>query len=68
MEPFPDEDRQQYPEMFRLPKGVYEVPLAKPCGIVFEEIEAGRGVYVSDLVDGGNAERQGMIQKGDVLV
>lgn len=68
MEPFPDEDRQQYPEMFRLPQGVYEVPLAKPCGIVFEEIEAGRGVYVSDLVEGGNAERQGMIQKGDVLI
>ena len=32
MAPFPDEDRELYPEMFMLPKGLYEVPLAKPCG------------------------------------
>lgn len=68
MEPFPDEDREMYPEMFKLPKGTYEVPLAKPCGIVFEEIEANCGVYVADLVEGGNAANQGIIQKGDVLV
>jgi hypothetical protein len=68
MEPFPDEDRETYPEMFKLPKGVYEVPLAKPCGIIFEEIEPNKGVYVADLVEGGNAERQGVLQKGDILV
>jgi hypothetical protein len=44
MKPFPDEDRQLYPEMFRLPKGMYEVPLARPCGIIFEEIKPNRGV------------------------
>mmetsp|Transcript_47734 Transcript_47734/g.101439 ORF Transcript_47734/g.101439 Transcript_47734/m.101439 type:complete len:212 (+) Transcript_47734:127-762(+) len=68
MEPFPDEDRQLYPEMFKLPEGVYEVKLAKPCGILFEEIEPNRGVYIQDLVDGGNAARQGVLQNGDVLV
>ncbi|KAL3788367.1 hypothetical protein HJC23_009173 [Cyclotella cryptica] len=68
MKPFPDEDRALYPEMFKLPKGVYEVPLAKPCGIIFEEIDVNRGVYIADLVEGGNAARQGILQKGDVLV
>lgn len=68
MSPFPQEDRALYPEVFTLPPGVYEVGLAKPLGIVFEEIDAGKGVYVQDLVEGGNAERQGVIQKDDVLV
>jgi hypothetical protein len=68
MKPFPDEDRALYPEMFNLPKGVYEVPLAKPCGIIFEEIDVNRGVYIADLVEGGNAAKQGILQKGDVLV
>lgn len=68
MKPFPDEDRELYPEMFKLPKGTYEVPLSKPLGIVFEEIESNCGVYVADLVEGGNAESQGIVQKGDVLV
>ena len=68
MKPFPDEDRELYPEMFKFPTGSYEVPLAKPCGIIFEEIEANRGVYVADLVEGGNAANQGIIKKGDILV
>ena len=68
MEPFPAEDRELYPELFNLPKGVYEVPLQKPCGILFEEIEPKCGVYIQDLVEGGNAAYQGVLQKGDVLV
>lgn len=68
MKPFPDEDRELYPEMFKFPTGAYEVPLAKPCGIIFEEIEANRGVFVADLVEGGNAANQGIIKKGDILV
>ena len=70
MKPFTDEDREAFPEMFELPKGVYEVSLTKPLGIVFEEIEAGNnGVFVVDLVEGGNADRLGgVIQKGDVLI
>jgi len=68
MSPFPDEDRELYPELFRLPKGVYEIVLPKPLGIVFEEVELGRGVYVYDLVEGGVAERQGFIEKGDILI
>ena len=36
MAPFPDEDREMYPEMFSLPKGVYEISLPKPLGIAFE--------------------------------
>jgi hypothetical protein len=65
---FSDEDRAAYPEVFNLPKGVYEASLTRPLGIVFEEIELGKGVYVQDLVEGGIAERMGKIQVGDVLV
>ena len=63
-----DEDRELYPEQFKLPKGVYEVPLAKPCGILFEEIEPNRGVYIQDLVEGGNAARQGILKPDDILI
>ena len=68
MSPFPEEDRQAFPEIFTFPKGLYEVRLDKPLGVVFEEIEAGRGLYVQDIVEGGNAAREGTIQKGDILV
>lgn len=53
--------------MFSLPKGVYEVKLGKPLGIVFKEIEVGKGVFVQDLVEGGSADRQGIIKPGDIL-
>ena len=68
MKPFPAEDRETYPELFSLPKGVYEISTVKPLGIVFEEIEVGRGVYVVDIVEGGNADIQGIVQKGDILI
>ena len=68
MSPFSDEDKVDFPELFRLPKGVYEVSMLKPLGIVFEEIEVGKGVYVQDLVEGGNAELMGQIQQGDILI
>eukprot|EP00980_Cylindrotheca_fusiformis_P008211 scaffold1736_cov127-Cylindrotheca_fusiformis.AAC.25 len=68
MKPFTPEDREAYPEIFKIPEGVYEVSLTKPLGIIFEEIEVGKGVFVQDLVEGGLAERQGKIKKGDVLV
>ena len=68
MKPFPEPDRQAYPEVFQLPKGLYEVQLDKPLGIVFEEISAGKGLYVKELVDGGNAARSGQIKVNDVLV
>lgn len=68
MKPFTREDREAFPEVFNLPKGVYEVSLTKPLGIVFEEIEAGKGIFVQDLVEDGFAARQGKIQPGDVLV
>ncbi len=42
--------------------------MVKPLGIIFEEIEIGKGVYVQDLVEGGNAERMGTIKKDDVLI
>lgn len=53
-----------------LKAGVFEVALKKPCGIVFEEIDAvfPRGVKVLSLVEGGNAESSGAIQAGDKLV
>ncbi len=68
MKPFPDEDKELYPQLFTLPKGVYEISSVKPLGIVFEEIEPGKGVYVSDIVEGGNADVQGVVQKGDILI
>jgi len=68
MKPFPAEDRDIYPQLFTLPKGVYEISSVKPLGIVFEEIEAGKGVYVTDIVEGGNADIQGVVQKGDILI
>lgn len=68
MSAFPDEDRDAYPEVFNFPPGVYEVALEKPLGIVFEEIEFGKGLYVKELVEGGNAARSGNIQPDDVLV
>ena len=68
MRVFPKEDRQAYPELFNFPSGVYEVELQKPLGIIFEEIELGRCLRVQDLVDGGNAAAQGVVEKDDVLV
>lgn len=68
MNPFPQEDRSAYPEIFNLPEGLYEVALNKPLGIVFEEISVGKGLFVKELVDGGNAERCGLVKVGDVLV
>lgn len=70
MKPFPDEDREAYPEMFALPEGVYEVALERPLGIAFEEVEQGgrKGVVVTELVEGGNAEKQGSIAPDDVLI
>jgi len=49
---------------------VYEISLSKPLGIVFEELDAGgkSGVFVAGLVEGGNAEEQGIVQVGDRLV
>lgn len=67
IEPFPMEDREQLPEIFNFPKGVYEVVMTKPLGIIFEEIEVGKGVYVNDLVEGGMAETMGKVEIGDVL-
>lgn len=68
MSVFPPQDRAAYPDVFTLPPGLYEVVLSKPLGIVFEEIDAGRGLYVQDLVQDGNAALSGKVQVGDVLV
>jgi hypothetical protein len=68
MKPFPDADRQAYPELFQLPKGLYEIALSKPLGIVFEEISIGKGLFVKEIVEGGNAASTGKVQIGDVLV
>lgn len=68
MKPFPEQDRAEFPEIFNLPMGVYEVILRKPLGIVFEEIESGRGLYVKELVKDGYAALDGRVQPNDVLV
>ena len=70
MAPFPDEDREAYPEMFRLPDGVYEVALPRPLGIAFEEnvAEMPMGICVDYCVEGGNAAASGVIKPGDKLI
>lgn len=68
MSPFPEEDKAAFPEIFTLPKGTYEVSLDKPLGIIFEEIELGKGLFVQELVEGGNAELSGKVKVGDNLV
>lgn len=68
MKPFPEEDRKAYPEVFNFPKGLYEVRLEKPLGIIFEEIDIGRGLYVQELVPGGHADVDGTVLAGDILV
>jgi|AntRauTorckE5430_2_1112549.scaffolds.fasta_scaffold03771_5 hypothetical protein len=68
MSPFPEEDREAFPELFKIPKGVYEFSMLKPLGIIFEEIQIGKGVVVQDLVEGGNAESMGVLQPGDILL
>jgi len=65
---FTEEDKKEFPEIFNFPKGVYEVSMTKPLGIIFEEIKVGEGVFVQDLVEGGLADRQGKIQNGDILI
>lgn len=65
---FPIEDRQEYPEIFNFPSGTFEVKLKKPLGIVFEEIDSGKGLFVKELVEGGNADNLGVIKTGDVLI
>ena len=64
---YPQEDRDAYPELFKLPKDCYEVILEKPLGIAFEENVDG-GVVVDYLVEGSNAEKCGAIKAGDVLL
>jgi hypothetical protein len=53
MEPFPEQDHRDNPKIVALPGGVYEMRLPKQLVIVFEEIEAGRGLFVRGF--GGNA-------------
>jgi len=64
---YPAEDREAYPALFALPDGCYEIVLEKPLGIAFIEGDKG-GVEVDYLVDGGSAERSGLIKPGDVLL
>ena len=43
MTPFPDEDRVQFPEMFRLPENVYEVSLERPLALLSKRLLQERG-------------------------
>ena len=53
-----------------LAAGAYQVRLAKPLGIVFEEATPGKpeGVVVAGLVEQGNAELDGRVLVGDKLM
>ncbi len=67
---FGEDQKEKFPEYFSLPDGVYEIALPRPLGIVFEEVEADgrKGVFVSELVPGGNAEKSGLVSVGDLLI
>ena len=71
---YPEADRKAYPALFSLPEGCYEIKLTKPLGIAFEEGESQPippfhgGVVVDYLVEGGNADKDGAIKPGDVLL
>ena len=67
MKEYPQEDRDNYPALFSLPPDCYEVKINKPLGIAFIEDDLG-GVAVDYLVEGGNAEKSGMVKAGDVLL
>ncbi|CAD7700041.1 unnamed protein product, partial [Ostreobium quekettii] len=45
----------------------YQVLLSKPLGIVLEEANSS-GIYVAEVVEGGNAARSGQISVGDQLI
>jgi hypothetical protein len=64
---YPQVDKDAYPALFQLPADCYEICLEKPLGIAFEETGNG-GVVVDYLVEGGNADKSGVIQPGDVLL
>ena len=50
-------------------KNYISVALAKPMGIVFEENDEDfGGIFVQSLKEGGLAEQNGQLQKGDQLV
>lgn len=67
---FTEEDRQEFKDVLTIPTGMYEVSMTRsaPLGIIFEEIEAGEGCFVQDIVEGGMADVQGRIKIGDILV
>ena len=45
------------------------VTIDRPMGMVLEPLdEKGKGAIVTELVDGGNADKSGMIQACDILV
>jgi len=64
---YPQEDRDAYPALFSLPNDCYEICLDKPLGIAFIENDDA-GVKVDYLVEGGNADKSGVIKPGDVLL
>lgn len=65
---YPQADRDAYPALFELPSNCYEICLMKPLGIAFEETGDKGGVVVDYLVEGGNADKSGVIKPGDVLL
>ena len=44
------------------------VELERPMGMVLNSGKDGIGAYVSELVEGGNADKSGAIKVGDMLI
>ena len=66
---FGQDQKEKYPEYFKLPEGVYEILIEGPLGIVFEEVEVdgNKGVFVAEVLEGGNAAKSG-VNVGDKLL
>lgn len=47
---------------------ITEVTLRRPLGMVLAENESDKSVFVEEIVEGGNAEKSGKVNIGDVLV
>ncbi|CAG9466788.1 unnamed protein product [Pedinophyceae sp. YPF-701] len=51
-----------------LPAGLISAQVRKPLGIVLGERGRGGEVFVEEITPGGNAEKNGVLKEGDVLV
>jgi C-terminal processing protease CtpA/Prc len=57
-------------EQDAIPSGCsrYTVSLSKPLGLVLEEDPKAGTIKIAEIVDGGNADKDGQVRVGDMLI